>query len=127
MKGGRQGGVVRGALGIALAYVLFLNVFLAGFAAERMFVSAAAGLDVLCMGEAASPSGGDERPTPSGAAHCIICTFAKLTPLLNAPAPTVAPARPYEVAFAGPAQDEGAPRKAWRLPRQSRGPPAPRA
>ena len=72
MKGGRQGGVVRGALGIALAYVLFLNVFLAGFAAERMFVSASAGLDVLCMGEAASPSGGDERPTPSGTAHCII-------------------------------------------------------
>lgn len=123
MTGWRHGGVLRGALGIALAYALFLHVLVAGFVAERMAFSPLAGVDVLCLGEAGSAPSDEHRPAPPGISHCIICIFAKLTPVVGTAEQVVEPARNYGTAFAAPRQETGAPRLAWRVPRLSQGPP----
>lgn len=114
----------RGAFSIVIAYAFLLHLVMAGIATERMAFAAPGAVDMLCVADASGPPGdGGERPSRPALSHCIICSFAKLAPLL--PAPATVPERSASVRAAPAVLLRGAvpPRQAWRLPRSSQGPP----
>jgi hypothetical protein len=75
-------GWLRGAIGTATAFVLALQMLLAGMLATQMAVAGPADPFVICYG---SGHGGDDaQPGSSGTrvhhASCVICAFASAAP-----------------------------------------------
>jgi hypothetical protein len=78
---------LRGTVGVAAAFVLALQMLLAGVLATQMAVAAPAGPSAICYGE----GHGTDSDSPSKSriyhASCAVCTLASFAP----PVPDAAP------------------------------------
>lgn len=117
-------GALRGVVGIGVAYVLLLQLVLAGFVAERMAM-ASLGLDVICS----SSSGFAPEDGPShdkmAPAKCVVCVLANALPVLpdirgvlHAPG-FVTTLRREAVTASAPLQRSFTPRSSQGPPRQA--------
>lgn len=129
MKRGTSTAWLRGAFSIALAYLLVLQLVLAGFAAERMALADGSGLGAICAPngttqDAAAPPGHDD---PAGgqdhASYCAICAFHALGSLLPDRITPAAPAPMHARAPAPIPQRLATHGLDRRNPRSSQGPP----
>ena len=112
---------LKGAIGIAAAYIIAAQMMLAGLAAAQMAATDHADQNVICYGSGA-PDSGSKGATKIHRASCVICAVASFSP----PIPDVVTACAFgptaEIALQvpPPAPLSHAPQD---TPRTSRGPP----
>lgn len=122
VKGSGNPAWVRNALSVALAYVLLLQVVIAGIAAERMSFAAIGAPDGLCTSAATQTDHEPAQPL-NHSDCCAICAFHGLAPVLPAPVGFIVPWFSAHSSRNNPSASRVAPKSERHDPRSSQGPP----